>query len=172
MWVFHSSCQSGEADEALCSLLLTSNPVLKNLLFCFLFMAACLFILALNLLSEKGQRRRGLFLRSLLSGLTFTLILFISALGLQDHFLYFISTHNVTFKPTVFVLFPSCLILSLAVELNLQPATPGVIADAHFRCLLLKRPLASSLDAFATHCDILGMWGGQDGVWCPADAKW
>lgn len=76
------------------------------------------------------------------------------------------------FKHPVFALFRSCLFLSLAVELNLQPATPGVLADV--RSLALKWALASSPDAFATlcHCDILAMWGDQDGVGRRAEAKW
>ncbi|KAM7421895.1 hypothetical protein PAMA_010116 [Pampus argenteus] len=59
-----------------------------------------------------------------------------------------------------FRLFPVSFLVSFgpfAVELNLQPATPGVPADV--RSLALKRALASSPDAFATlcHCDIFAM---------------
>ena len=75
-----------------------------------------------------------------------------------------------SFKPRLLPFFP--VFLSLAVELNLQPATPGVLADV--RSLALKRALASSPDAFATlcHCDYLAVWGDQNGLWRRAEAKW
>lgn len=128
MWVFH---------EALCSPHLQSSPAETPLP---LFVVYGCLSLQLSPKSSEWKRRRGLFLLSLLSGLTFTFIIFIASVGLQDNFLYFLSIHPIIFKPSVFtVLFHSSIPFLHSCRCP-QPVTKGGTCQQP-RCIYYFLPL-------------------------------
>lgn len=134
-------------------------------LFCFVVVfCGCLslYLCPKSSAWNRTKRSGGVFFLRLFPFLTLTLLVFIPALGLWDHFIF------------LHPLITSMLLISVSstVELKVWADTPGVPADV--QSLALKRALASSPDAFATLClcHIFAMWGDQDRVWCHAEAKW